>query len=150
MTADTRRECKASVRGTSAWSAPRAPRRSLPSRSGSTLEPEAAGDVALREHSCVSGGECDDRDAVAVRDVRGSGRGVDADRGGVVAHRSFGSRLAAAGGVGAVAGGAVDRCDAGVLDVGDVHVVGRLVDRDGVGAEAGWGGGGGPAAPARV
>ena len=49
-----------------------------------------------------------------------------------------------------VAGVAVDRGYAGVFDVGGVDVVGRRVDRDADGAEAGGGGGGGLVAAARV
>src|SRR5208283_1433399 len=87
-----------------------------------------------------------DRNALAVCDVCGADRRVDADPARVVAHRGFRLRVVAAGGVGAVARVAVDHGDASVLDAGGVDLVCQLVDRDLVGAETGGGGGWGLAA----
>src|ERR1035437_3254222 len=99
---------------------------------GATAQPSGPGSM----------GEGDDRDTVEGLDVCGSDGPADGDRPGVAAHRIFRRRVAAATGVGAVALGAVDHADAGVLGVGDVHLVGCAVDGNAVRAEAGRGDGG--------
>src|SRR5579871_5418209 len=61
---------------------------------------------------------------VTVADISGVGGGVGGDGAGVVADRDLGWGLATAGGVGSVAGVAVDHGHAGVFDVGYVDSIG--------------------------
>src|SRR6516164_3045051 len=70
-----------------------------------------------------------ERDSVvAVADICGTGGRVGGDGAGVVADRDLGWGLAAAGGVSAVAGVAVDHRHAGVCEVGHRGHVGCGVD----------------------
>jgi hypothetical protein len=76
--------------------------------------------------------------------------GVKRERARVVADRRLSSSVVATGGVSAVAVVAVNRRDAGVLDVGGVGPVRQLIDRDAHSAESSRDDGGGLAAAGRV
>jgi hypothetical protein len=81
--------------------------------------------------------ERDDGRPLEVRHVPGGRGWIERDRGGVVADGDLRRCMAASGCVLAVAGVSVDHGDAGVFLVGDVDLVGPLVDGDADGAEAG-------------